>query len=425
MNFRLGDTMVSPYLSREKTKHLIGSFLLVTIIFSMALLTPLASSETPEGNNVSWQSQEETTQNNWNWTNQGWQFGPYPTFAIILQNGTEVTNDNYIPLGQIFTVKIDIQKSIFVGNATLGQAGLNWGIDLRAQNGSITGNANCNMNYVNNIQMGNYNQTNTWKIYSNINNRTAIDIKGPSGPQPMPQQLGFYQFNAQLSNITETELGWRLQIVGAFNSSTPMGPYWVNLQITDQYNNWMDVSGQGLQNSQSNNRQVAVGQAGFVYGGYQDYYTFEKLDMQNNPLMSVSKGSEWKMRLNVTSAQFSNVSIGLNLPWNIQQFVNVTGWYQQVVTEHGGWMYNESSGTYYWNSTVEVTRNQQVYGPHLEQRWISLSNTQHQVNITNMMWNPVTNRNELSTQQINIQDQLFLTFNQATQTFDIKIGYCY
>jgi hypothetical protein len=419
--------MFAPHISKEKTKQLTGSLLALTIMFSMALLVPLASSDTSVGNNVSWQSQDETTQNNWDWTNQGWQFGPYPTFSIILQNGTELTNDNYIPLGQTFTVKIDIQKSIFVGNATLGQAGLNWGIDIRAQNGSITGNANCNMNYINSIQTGNYNQTNTWNIFSNINNQTAtaVDVKGPSGPQPMPQQTGFYQFNTQLSNITETELGWRLQIVGAFNNSTPLGPYWVNLQITDQYNNWMDVSGQGQQNSLSNNRQVAVGQAGFVYGGYQDYYNFEKLDMQNNPLMSVSKGAEWKMRLDITSAQFSNITIGLNLPWNIQQFVNVTGWYQQVVTEHGGWMYDENGGSYYWNSTVEVTRTQQVYGPHLEQRWISLSNTQHQVNITNMMWNPVTNQNELSSQQINIQDQLFLTFNQATQTFDIKIGYSY
>ena len=64
----------------------------------------------------------------------------------------------------------------------------------------------------------------------------------------------------------------------------------------------------------SNNRQIAVGQAGFVYGGMQDYWTFEKLDMQNNPLLSVSKGAKFKMQLNVTSSQFSNATIGLNMP---------------------------------------------------------------------------------------------------------------
>ena len=137
--------------------------------------------------------------------------------------------------------------------------------------------------------------------------------------------------------------------------------------------------------------------------------------MQNNPLLSVSKGAKFKMQLNVTSSQFSNATIGLNLPWNIQQYVNVTGWYQKVVTEQGGWIHNDTSGTYYWNNTVQVTRNQQVWGPHLEQRWISAPNNNHQITIQNRQWNPVTNRDEITTQQIWVQNQLMMIYNQATQ----------
>ena len=397
--------------------------LILAIVLSMSgLIVPIAA-DIPQGNNVSWQSQDQTTQTSYDWTNQGWQFGPYPSFSIILPNGTEITNDNYIPLNQPFTVRIDVQKSVFVGNATLGQAGLSWNTQLRSDNGSITGNADCKLMYVNNIQQGNWNQTNVWNINSNINNQTATPIQGP--PMQFQQQNGFYQFNPQLSNITETDMGWRVQFFGAFNSSAPIGPYWVNLQISDQYNNMIDVNSQTGQASVSNNRQVAVGQAGFVFGGMQDYWTFEKLDMQNNPLLSVSKGAKFKMQLNVTSSQFSNATIGLNIPMNIQQYVNVTGWYQKVVTEQGGWMYNDSSGTYYWNSTVQVTRNQQVWGPHLEQRWISSPNNNRQITIQNKMWNPVTNRDELTTQQIWVQDQLMMIYNQVTQSFDLKQGYSY
>ena len=45
---------------------------------------PIQQQNRPQGNNVSWQSQQNTTQDSWNWTSQGWQFGPIPTFTIFL-----------------------------------------------------------------------------------------------------------------------------------------------------------------------------------------------------------------------------------------------------------------------------------------------------------------------------------------------------
>jgi hypothetical protein len=431
--------MFAVSISKKKTKNIISSFLVLSIIISMASLTPtnaidlVQQQNGPQGNNVSWQSQQNTTQDSWSWTSQGWQFGPIPTFTIFLENGTQVTDTNYIPLGQTFTTLIDVQKSIFVGNATLGQAGLQWMGALRSENGTITGNANLRMMYVNMMQYNNFDktqqnnwETNTWHIDSSIINQTGNgNIGQPPQPKPQQPQTGFYQFNSQQSNVTETELGWRIQIVGFFNSSTPMQPYSVNLQITDQYNNWVDVNSQPGQGTSSSNRMVAVGEPSFMYGGSQDTWAFEKLDAQNNPVLSISKGAKWKMRFNVTSSQFSNITVGINLPWNIQEYVNVTNWYQKVVTEQGGWMYNDTSGTYYWNSTALITRNQQVYGPHLEQRWTSLQNNNHQINVTNQMWDPATNTNKIMAQQQYVSDQLYLIYNQATRSFAIKVGYGY
>ena len=146
--------MLTHHFSKLDTKRVIASLLILVIVLSMSGIILPVTAEEPQGNNVSWQSQEQTTQNSYDWTNQGWQFGPYPSFSIIFPNGTEVTNDNYIPLNQPFTVRIDIQKSVFVGNATLGQAGLVLNTDLRSDNGTITGHAECKLMYFNSMQQG-------------------------------------------------------------------------------------------------------------------------------------------------------------------------------------------------------------------------------------------------------------------------------
>ena len=192
--------MLARPISKINTKRLIATFLILAIVLSMSgLIVPIAA-DISQGNNVSWQSQDQTTQNSYDWTNQGWQFGPYPSFSIILPNGTEITNDNYIPLNQPFTVRIDVQKSVFVGNATLGQAGLTWNSDLRSDNGTITGHAECKLMYVNIMQQGNWNQTNVWNINSNINNQTVYtDSRSttaiPAAKWFLPIQLPTKQHN--------------------------------------------------------------------------------------------------------------------------------------------------------------------------------------------------------------------------------------
>ncbi len=42
-----------------------------------------------------------------------------------------------------------------------------------------------------------------------------------------------------------------------------------------------------------------------------------------------------------------------------------------------------------------------------------------------MQWNPATNRQEIVTQQIMVQDQLLMMYNQASHSFDLKKGYTY
>ena len=420
-----------------RKRSLQSAILLLIILLSITTLYPVHAQDlnpptqnpppnqtSYNGTSVSWSTQQATTYDTWNWTNQAWEFGPYPNYAIYLQNGTEVSDVNFVPLGEPFRVVINIQKSIFMGNTTLGRAGLQWNTELRTQNGTISGNANCRMIYINRMETQFWNESNAWHVESSIFNQST---SGPVGqyPQPPTQQNSFYKFDNVLSRVIETSDSWRIEFVGSFNAtSTPEGPYWVNLEVTDQSDSWIDFGYRAWQGKRSPNRMVAVGKPGFIYGGYQDSWTFEKLDMENNPVLSVSKGAQWKMRFNVTSSTFANITVGFELAWNVKKFVNVTNWYQKTVTELGGWMYNATSDTYYWNSSMPVTRTEQVYGPHLEERWI---NVQHNrmVNVTRQYWDPVTNEPRLVIEQQMVQDKLFLIYDQATHSFDVKQGYSY
>jgi hypothetical protein len=322
---------------------------------------------------------------------------------------------------------MNVQKNIFMGNTTLGRAGLQWHMELRTQNGTTMGQANCRMVYVNKMETKWWNESNAWHMESFVFNQS--EVTGPMGQPPPPpeqkQQYSFYKFDEASSRVVESSDSWRIEIVGSFNATaTAVGPYWVNLEVTDQLDSWIDFGYRAWQGKRSPNRMVAVGKPGFVYGGFSDVWTFEKLDMENKTVYSVSKGGQWKMRINVTSSALVNVSIGLELGWNAKTFVNVTNWYPKTVTQQGGWMYNETSDTYYWNSTVSVTRTEQVFGPHLEERWINVQHSRP-INVTRQYWDPATGEQRFVEEQQWVQEKLFLVYNHANQSFDVKQGYSY
>jgi len=587
------------------------------------------------GTLVFWDKEHSTSQESWSWLSQSWEFGPYPNFAVYLLNGTPVTDSNYVPLGELFKVVIEVQKAIFTENATLGRAGVNWHKDLRSQNGTWTGFADCRMVYINKMETKYWNESNTWQIESRIFNGSAdagprplppikedqppslkeggvplllvasdlsegdtifdrpeaptvdrtvektvsgtirlvnyVNISGtpsayelmgwdrstgilceytaineerqgidnftsvmvnvaltetnlwnvstpgqslpatgtttytpgvsvgdaanytvtalwdssdpmfryagpPNGTAnaevlevdgsnvklsvtildsdsgnekteilwidvatgeigggfsppspPTGEQMGFYQFNRTLSKVTENDEMWTIEFVGSFNAtSTPMGPFWVNLEVTDSSDHWIDFGYVAWSGKTSPNRMIAVGKPGLVYGGFGDTWTFQKLDMEDKEVYSVSRGALWKMRVNVTSSELVNVTLAFDLDWGLRTYVNVTGWYQTTVTEYGGWMYNETAGTYYWNSTVPVTRTVQVYGPHLEERWVSREHEQKTVNVTRRIWNYTTGEEELVNFTETIwNEKLFMIYDHFSHTFAVKQGYSY
>jgi hypothetical protein len=379
------------------------------------------------GTFIAWDKEENTTTERWTWQSQAWEFGPFPNFAIFLLNGTEVTDRNFVPLGTPFKAVITVQKSIFTGNSTLGRAGLQWNTELRTANGTPIGHANLRMVYVNRMETNYWNETNSWHIESFVFNQSEVSAL-PGQPPPPPEEMrqySFYIFDQDSSKFTELLDAWQIEFVGTFNATnTPVGPYWVDLEITDQYDSWVDYGFQAWEGRMSPHRMIAVGEPGLGYGWFMDSWTFEKLDMENQPVFSVSKGTLWKMRINVTSSQLENITIGFDLDWGVRVFVNVTGWYSKAVIQKGGWMFNETSGTYYWNSTVEVPRTEQVFGPHLEERWISVRHDR-EVNVTRQYWDPETGEPKFITETFFANEKMFLIYDHSTRSFSVKQGYSY
>jgi len=238
-------------------------------------------------------------------------------------------------------------------------------------------------------------------------------------------EVSFYQYDEELSNLTETAEMWRIEIVGSFDAEkTPVGPFWVDLEVTDSWDNWIDFGYSAWAGKVSPHRQVAVGRPGLVFGGWEDTWTFEKLDMENKSVYSVSRGAPWKMRVNVTSSDLVNVTLAFDLDWGVKTYVNVTRWYRTTEPDTGGWMYNETSGKYYWNSTVQFTRTVERYGEHPEERWTHVPH-ERWVNVTRHYWDPISGEDKLETVTEFAHEKLFLVYDYASGNFTVRQGYSY
>ncbi len=626
-------------------KKLLSTVTILFLCFNTFLSVSLAlgevnyaSAESPyEGTTASWEKEHASTQDTWSWRNLAWEFGPYPSYIILLKNGTMVTDTSFIPVGEDFAIIINVRKGIFTGNETLGGAGLNWHIDiLNVTNPQqMLGWANARTGYINyligekarylppdwrngsfTIWSEYYNRTeqaipgpntqfksppespsirmqliltatNLWSaaspaqnlpatgtttympgvkvgdwanytmrvftggamppktligeekpteptggmpsngtarmevtavsgsnvtyaltmsdasgtsttshwidvatgrasdsqadmsffasdltagdsIYSGMPSkvnqtiaRTVLDaqrlvnyyapadiswdrstgiivgqnvtmpIGGETGPGPGPGpgpnlSRSFYTLNRAESYVNETATDWTIRIVGKFNATiTPQGPYNVNIEVFNSHQDRIDFGYAAWAAEASPWRMIAVGKPGLVYAGFNEFWNFGKYDMRNQTVYSIARGSPFIMRVNVTSSNLANVTLAIDLDDNIKTYVNVTNWHMETRTEYGGWQYNASSGTYYWNSSVPVLRAEQVYGPYQEERWLWLPH-RHRVNVTDRYWNYTTGADTLQNRTMEIWgEKMYFIYDHATQSFTVKQGYSY
>ncbi|MFO7836751.1 MAG: hypothetical protein R6V83_08855 [Candidatus Thorarchaeota archaeon] len=83
------------------------------------------SEEPQNGTYVHWDSDKNSTSDEWTWEHQNWLFGPSPEFKIFHENGSEVADDSYAEIGEILTFQTTIPKSIFTEDASLSEVRIN------------------------------------------------------------------------------------------------------------------------------------------------------------------------------------------------------------------------------------------------------------------------------------------------------------
>ena len=332
--------MVQIPFSKKELYLCFISFLLIsafvaTIESSSLIAATAAPSDAPKrpGTTVSWAKEKNSTLDTMPWTNNLWEFGPFPTYNIYLSNGTKVTDSNFIPLNRDFMIVINVQKSIFTGNETLGGAGLNWNTQVVNMTNpqQVLGNANARIDYINYLSGEKaMSLPPDWKngsftLWSQTYNSTAKTVQAPSVVigkpgdvgssmmQPPPQASSFYIFNRAASYVNESASSWIIHIVGKFNSSTTFqGPYNVNIEVFDSHQNSINFGYMGWSGMSSPSRMIAVGRPGLTYGQSNEFWTFGKYDMENQTVYSVARGSSFTMQVNVTSSSLSNVTLGLD-----------------------------------------------------------------------------------------------------------------
>ena len=366
--------------------------------------------EEPEFENLTradWTIWHATENYTWSWKSINWPFGPFARYVIYYKNGTEVTEDKWIPLGEQIIINVTIPKTLFESNRTLGTAYVSfygW-----VENLSIY------------ISIG-YNALSEphWSTFSSIWNESS--------------QMGYsnvilFFLNTSECQASEDESNYHIKFAGEFNTSMPIGRYWSSLDIYDDEGNYVSTYGYSAwMTGYKPHREYAIGapwedveKIYFPKGSFR----FLKKDMSGNILLSVAREQPFIMQFN-TSEEISYIMIILNIPETLVHR-NVTGWHWELVEHTGGWVWNETLGTYVWDDEVTFYVREWVYGEYEETIWVG--NEWFEINATqwNWYWNETTGEYEPVLENVTYWTtyKVYVIYNRSANEFETYLGYSY
>ncbi len=252
-----------------------------------------------------------------------------------------------------------------------------------------------------------------WDVWSSEYNASLQD---PWGYEP------YIDFNYDKSNVTEDSEMYYVAFNVAFNDGAPIGLFELNYNFVDSTGNWYDSWSFG---NSYEMQFIAVGIPpddawSYSRGGK---YTLEKIDLEGDTLYSASRNTDFTMRFNVSGADPEYIQLGFRVPNWLETWVNVTGWHQELVTEQGGWVYDNTLDTYVWNASIEVSYMKEVYGPYQERRSTEIG-THMEETFYHLEWNE-THGYHVKEYTWWIEKQFFFVYNHTTESFDTFYGYQY
>lgn len=353
------------------------------------------------GTNVWWESYDRNSTDQFEYDERNWVFSPYPEFSLYHSNGSKIDQDSYIEIQQWTRISVEINKSLFVNNAELG-------------NVTVTGKyKTASPNFVAQFQMG-YNRfgnTSWWADSYQFNLTEQQEL------------ANFVEIDTASCVNTSNSNSYNLDFWINMTQDAPLGLYELTLQVFDD--SFVSVGYYEYDsNWQFNGVAVGMSSDAALAVSLQGSYTFQKQDPDGNPIYSIDRGQEFITRFNITGAIPSIVQLGIYIPEWMSKLVNQTDYHSTMLNDTRGWIYNETSGTFEYDENANVVYTDELYGVFEKDEELYRP-AQDQVETYKLQWNPHSKQWDVITETKTLYQELFYIYNASTDSFETYFGYSY
>ncbi len=296
-----------------------------------------------EGTNVNWHSETGSYNDTWTWQHNSWLYGPRSSYEIFYHNGSLMQREDFIPVDEEVIIRVNINKGVLMGAS----------ISSVYVSGSLMTQ---DMNFYAGFSLDYYNDTlDHWNSYSYSENYTSGYYSPP-----------YLSVDAGACQVDEDDAMYYVIFSATFNSTTPVGLYSMHVNAYDTNFGSYDIRSRWAV-SDMDYVDLAIGlpfRTAFS-STHSGGYTIEKFDLSGDPIYSVSRGTDFMMRLNISAFSSLDYVILDVYSYGVQIPVNMTGDHDITVVKYGGWVYDSDLDTYIYNSSAQYTVVERDYGDYV------------------------------------------------------------
>ncbi|MHA2462322.1 MAG: hypothetical protein ACXAEJ_13885, partial [Candidatus Thorarchaeota archaeon] len=313
------------------------------------------------------------------WNHSDWEYGP--TITWNTRNATDnalISMTDVIDLDGWFNFYLDVPKSTINSDVPWAIAIQgSWfnasNLDTNKPGQDGPGDMSSEVNFLGIIVL----DTGRWEIYSSKN--LTMD-EGPPEDLPGnwtletifgPQTEPFLEINEVQSTYSVGTDSIRAKFNLLFNQTTIPGFYTLSAIALDSDLNTIASS----IHEEITGRTVGTTFEEVVRQAVGGWYSWSRYDDDGNPLYSVSRGVEFNMTVEAFGTNLDNVTIIIDLPSQIEMERLEDGPYFVEENVTGGWQFDESAGTYFYNSSIETTYYREFHGMHVVKDMTYLDNS--------------------------------------------------
>ncbi|MHA1851556.1 MAG: hypothetical protein ACTSW8_09920 [Candidatus Thorarchaeota archaeon] len=357
-----------------------------------------------EGTNVDWYTDVGNYTDTWTWSNNNWMFGPKANYELFFDNGTQIDRLDFIPLGEQIKWRINIPTNILRG-ASLQNVYVNgWYVTP-------------DMNFSASFNFDFYNDsTPYWSAYSYSENYTS----GYSSPS-------YVSVNTPACVFTSDETMITVSFAVTFDVDTPAGLYSPYAMVNDNLGNSYDVRSKFNDNDMMSD-YIAIGipiSEAFSYS-YDGGYTLEKQDLAGDTIYSISRDSDFMMRLNITgNGDLAYAALWTMFYGDMQIPINRTGQHTEMVSKYGGWEYDPVLETYFYNSSAEYVVPEMVWGEYTTYEYTYYGSDSRNHDYRYITWNETIGDMEVVSYETMDEMRLMYIYNFTSTSWETIYGFAY